>query len=437
MARQSSHYRSQEVATGERQVPLTTRTGKQIIEAAREISPWVQNVREDLHRHPELRFEEHRTAARCAAELERIGIAVQRGVGRTGVVGTLNGGGGEGPVVAFRAEMDALAMQDMCGTPYQSENAGLAHLCGHDGHVASLLGAATVLADIRDRLPGTVKFFFEPSEEATPPDELCGAEAMINDGALEGPSVDAVFGAHFFPDWAAGTVAIKPGVAFSGNDVVRLTVRGREAHSAVPQDGIDAIYVTSQIVTATQGLVAQMDINEAISMHWTTVRGGRMSNLVASEVVLEGSFRFSDLALRNSMPAQIERLVKGICGAFGATYELDFGVRPMPAVVNSNLETSTMRQALIEGLGEAAVVDMKQPRLAADTMFHWFRRAPGVFYMVGTADDNPATQYPSHHQKFDISPEAFPTAVTAIALAAHRFLNERAQELPPANLPKP
>ncbi|MDA1349308.1 MAG: M20 family metallopeptidase [Chloroflexi bacterium] len=407
------------------------RTGKQIVDAAREISPWVQDVREDLHRHPELRFEEHRTAERCAAELERIGVNVRRGVGRTGIVGTLDGGGGDGPVVAFRAEMDALAMQDMCGTPYQSENEGIAHLCGHDGHVASLLGAATVLAGVRDRLPGTVKFFFEPSEEATPPDEICGAEAMINDGALEDPNVDAVFGAHFFPDWRAGTVALKPGVVFSGNDVVRLTVRGRESHSAVPQDGIDSIYVTSQIVTATQGLMAHMDINEAISLHWTTVHGGRMSNLIASEVVLEGSFRFSDIGLRERMPAQVERLVKGICDAFGATYELDFGVRPMPAVVSSSLETSTMRQALIEGLGEAAVLDMKQPRLAADTMFHWLRRTPGVFYMVGTADDNPATQYPSHHQKFDISPETYPTAVAAIALTAHRFLEERGQERRP------
>ena len=405
----------------------TARIEEQIVEAAHQVSPWVQEFREDLHRHPELRFEEHRTSERCAVELERLGITVRRGVGRTGVVGTLDGGGGGTSVVAFRAEMDALAMQDMCGAPYQSVNNGLAHLCGHDGHVASLLGAATVLAGIRDRLPGTVKFLFEPSEEATPPNEICGAEAMINDGALENPTVDAVFGAHFFPDWRAGTIALKPGVVFSGNDVVRLTVRGRESHSAMPHDAIDAIYVTSQIVTATQGLMAHMNIDEAISMHWTTIRGGRISNLIASEVVLEGSFRFSDLSLRELMPARVEQLVKGICDAFGATYELDFGVRPMPAVVSSSEEASTMRQALVEGLGEAAVVDMKQPRLAADTMFHWLRRTGGVFYMVGTADDNPTTQFPSHHQKFDISPATYPAAVAAIGLTAHRFLEKREQ----------
>jgi amidohydrolase len=400
--------------------------GKQITKAARDVSPWVQDLREDFHRHPELRFEEHRTAERCASELEKIGIAVQRGVGRTGVVGMLEGASGPGPVIAFRAEMDALAMQDMCGAAYQSENEGVAHLCGHDGHVASLLGAAAVLTGIRDHLKGTVKFFFEPSEEATPPDEICGAEAMIEDSALENPRVDAVFGAHFFPDWKAGTVALKPGVVFSGNDVVRLIVRGRESHSAVPHNGIDAIYVASQIVTATQGLMAHMDINEAISLHWSTVHGGRISNLIASEVTLEGSFRFSDTNLREQMPTRIEQLVNGICEAYGTTYELNFGVRPMPAVVNSPQEVSIMRRAVIEGLGETAIVDMKQPRLAADTMFHWLQRTGGVFYMVGTADNDPATQYPSHHQQFDISPETYPTAVATIALTARRFLDDPA-----------
>lgn len=400
-----------------------TQEAMQIVEVAREVSPWVQSFREDLHRNPEMRFEEHRTSERCASELEQMGISVKRGVGRTGVVGMLEGG--DGPVVAFRAEMDALSMQDMCETPYRSVNEGVAHLCGHDGHVASLLGAARVLAGMRDKLRGTVKFFFEPSEEATPPDEICGAEAMIRDGALENPAVDAVFGAHFYPDWRAGTVALKPGVVFSGNDVVNLIVRGRESHSAVPHEGVDAVYIASQIVTATQGLMAHMDINEAVSLHWSTVRGGRMPNLIASEVLLEGSFRFSNLELREQMPVRVEQLVKGICDAFGATYELNFGVRPMPAVISTAPEVNAMRRALIDGLGESAVVDMKQPRLAADTMFHWLGKTGGVFYMVGTADDNPATQYPSHHQKFDISPDAYPTAVAAIALTANRFLEER------------
>ena len=400
-----------------------THTQERILKSSENIAPWVQMLREDFHQHPELRFEEHRTSEICALELEKMGISVQRGVGQTGVVGTLECAGGDGPVLAFRAEMDALAIQDLCGTSYQSKNNGVAHLCGHDGHVATLLGAAKILGEIQKTLTGTIKFIFEPSEEAVPPDEICGAEAMISDGALENPDVDAIFGAHFYPDWKAGTVALKPGTVFSGNDVVRLTVHGQESHAAVPHTGLDAIYVASQIVTATQGLAAHLDINEAVSVHWTTINGGRLHNLIASEVVLEGSFRFSNESLRESMPKKIDQLVRGICDAFGATYDLDFNVRPMPAVISSSKEVRTMRQALIDGLGEDAVIDMKQPRLAADTMFHWLHRTNGVFYMVGTSDSNPATQYPSHHQKFDISPDTYSTAVAAIALTADRFMN--------------
>tara|TARA_B100000676_G_C18081695_1_gene851733 strand:- start:2355 stop:3590 length:1236 start_codon:yes stop_codon:yes gene_type:complete len=397
---------------------------QKILNEARALSPWVQEMREDFHRHPELRFEEHRTSEVCATELENVGISVERAVGLTGVVGMLEGDGGDGPVIAFRAEMDALKLPDMCGAQYQSETDGIAHLCGHDGHVASLLGAARILAGLRESLPATIKFLFEPSEEATPPEEKCGAEAMIDDGALENPDVDVTFGSHFYPDWQAGTVALKPGVVFTGNDVVRLVVHGRESHAAVPHTGIDAIYVASQIVTATQGMVSHMDIDEAISVHWTTIHGGRLHNLIASEVTLEGSFRFSDESLRTSMPAQIEQLVKGICDSFGATYELDFNIRPMPAVVSSTQDVKIMRRALIRGLGETSVVDMKQPRLAADTMYHWLRRTGGVFYMVGTADDNPATQYPSHHPKFDISARTFETAVAAICLTAVQYADE-------------
>lgn len=383
----------------------------------------MQSIREDIHRYPELRFEEFKTSERCASELNDLGIDVRKNVGKTGVVGTMEGNR-KGRVIAFRAEMDALPMQDMCGASYQSESPNVAHLCGHDGHVASLLGAASILEKIKNHLNGTVKFLFEPSEEATPVNEYCGAEAMIIDGALKNPDVDAVFGGHFFPDWKAGTIALKSGVVFSGNDVVHLKISGREAHSAVPHDGVDAIYVAGQIITATQGLVSQLDVDEAISLHWNTIHGGRVSNLIAGQVVLEGSFRFSNPNLRAKIPNKIENLIKGICDSFGATYELDYFVRPMPAVINSKNESFMMRQTLIDVLGKDAVVDMKQPRLAADTMFHWLQKKNGVFYMVGTADDTPKTQYPSHHQKFDISPKTYPVAVAAIVLTAYQFLNE-------------
>jgi amidohydrolase len=267
-----------------------------------------------------------------------------------------------------------------------------------------------------------VKLFFEPSEEMNPPGEMSGAEAMIADGALEDPAPSAVFGSHFYPDWPAGSVALRPWAAFTGNDSVRLVITGRETHTAVPHAGIDAIYVAGQVIVALQGLASQLDIGEAVSLHFGQVSGGRMSNLIAERVELRGSFRVSDETLREELPGRFERMVRGVCDAFGATYELDYRLRSLPPVISSEREAAIMRAALHEVLGPERTVEMRHPRLAADTMHHWLNRLPGVFYMVGTAGQDPATHYPSHHQKFDIAPDTWPAAVAAIAMTAVRYL---------------
>ena len=328
------------------------------------------------------------------------------------------------PTVAFRAEMDALPMDDLCGRPYASKNPGVAHLCGHDGHVAALLGAAHVLAGLRDRIAGNVKFFFEPAEEMTPPGELSGAEAMLRDGAFEDPVPLAVFGGHFYPDWPAGSIALRVGSAFTGNHGVKLTILGKESHSAVPHSGVDALLVAGHVIVGLQSLASQFDIGEAVSMHFSTVSGGRAPNLIAERVELAGSFRISDEKLRDEMPARFERMVKGVCDAFGARYELDYRLRSLPPVVSTKREVDIMRSALHEALGPDRTIEMRHPRLAGDTMQNWLKRAPGVFFMVGTANDDPGTQWPSHHQKFDIAPETWPAAVAGIAMTAVRYLEQ-------------
>lgn len=403
---------------------------------AKEVAPRVKAIREDLHAHPEMRFQEKRTAEVCAKELEALGMEVRRKVGGTGVVGVLRGTGKRGsavasgrnahaaPTVALRAEMDALPMDDLCGTPYASKNKGVAHLCGHDGHVAALLGAAHVLAGLRDRIPGNVKFLFEPAEEMTPPGELSGVEAMLRDGAFDEPVPSAVFGGHFYPDWPAGSIALRVGSAFSGNDVVSLTVIGRESHTAVPHNGVDALLVAAHIITGLQTLASHFDIGEAVSMHFSTVSGGRMSNLIAERVELAGTFRISDEKLRDEMPVRFERMVRGVCDAFGARYELDYKLRNLPAVISTKREVDVMRSALHEAIGPDNTIEMRHPRLAADTMQNWLKRAPGVFFMVGTANSDPATQWPSHHQKFDIAPETWPAVVAGIAMTAVRYLEQ-------------
>lgn len=403
----------------------TSPLGTTVQRLAREIAPEVRELREDLHAHPELRFQEQRTAALCAAKLESLGVEVRTGVGATGVVGLLRGGRTTptAKTAAFRAEMDALPMDDRCGKPYASTNPGVAHLCGHDGHVAALLGTATVLARLRDRLPGNVKLLFEPAEEATPPGEISGAEAMIRDGALDDPTPDAVFGGHFYPDWPAGSIALREGASFTGNDSVKLRITGRESHSAVPSSGVDAIVVAAHVITAIQSLAArEIDIEEAASLTLGTIQGGRAPNLLAEQVDLTGTFRVSDESIRDRLPALTERAIKGVCDTFGATYDLDYGLRSLPPVICTAKEVALMRDAVGEVLGEDRVISMRHPRLAADTMHHWLNRAPGVFFMVGTASEDPATQYPSHHQRFDIAPETWPAVVAAEAYTALKYL---------------
>ena len=390
---------------------------------AEAVASRVSEIREDLHRHPELRFQEVRTSEICARELESLGVEVRRGVGKTGVVGVLRGTApGAGKTVAFRAEMDALAIADGCGRSYESETLGVGHLCGHDGHVAALLGAAMVLSKHRDRVPGNVKFFFEPAEENAPPGEWSGAEAMIADGALEDPSPDAVFGAHFFPEWPAGSIALRAGAAFTGNDLWHLAIIGRQAHVAAPHGGLDAILVAGHVITALPGLAGQFDIGEALTMHVSTIEGGSQPNLIAERVEMRGMFRISDEGMRDQMAEGYERLVKGVCDSFGATYELDYRSRHMRAVISTPREVEIMAGALREVLGSEQTIQMRHPRLAADTMDHWLNQRPGVFFMVGSASDDPATQYPSHHPRFDIAPETWPAAVAGVAMTAIRYL---------------
>ena len=405
--------------TGERPLVDEVRT-----EAAA-VAGRVREIREDIHAHPELRFREFRTSELCAAELEALGLEVRRGVGGTGVVGVLRGGNGspQARTIAFRAEMDALAMDDLCGQPYASTRPGVAHLCGHDGHVAALLGTAMVLSKLGGRLRGNTKFFFEPAEESGPVGERSGAEEMIADGALDDPRPDAIFGGHFYPDWPAGSIALRAGASFSGNDSMRLAVIGRESHSAVPSAGIDAVVVAANVITALQSMAArEIDVGEAASFTIGTIHGGRAANLLAERVEMTATLRISDETLRDRLPEMIERVVKGVCDALGATYELEYRLRNLPPVVSTEREVEIMSSAVAEVLGRDRVIPMRHPRLAADTMQNWLAHAPGVFFMVGTANEDPATQYPSHHQRFDIAPQTWEAVVAAEAMTAVRYL---------------
>ncbi len=292
-----------------------------------EINPQVVAWRRDFHKNPELGNRETRTAKIIADELRKLGFEVTTGVATTGVVGVLRGGR-PGPVVALRSDMDGLPVTEQVDVPFKStakamwngQEVGVMHACGHDNHMAILLGTATALARMKDRLPGTVKVIFQPAEEGPPPGETGGAEQMVKENVLENPKVDAVFGLHVFP-FRAGEIVYRPGPLMASTDSFTIKVKGRQTHGAIPWGGIDPIVVGSQIVMGLQTIISrQVNITEAPAV--VTIgrfTGGNRANIIPDEIELEGTIRAFDENVRKDIQRRVEATAKHIAESAGAT----------------------------------------------------------------------------------------------------------------------
>ena len=297
-----------------------------------EINPQVVAWRRDFHKNPELGNRETRTAKVIADELRKLGYEVTTGVATTGVVGVLRGGR-PGPVVALRSDMDGLPVTEQVDVPFKStakamwngQEVGVMHACGHDNHMAILLGTATALARMKDRLPGTVKVIFQPAEEGPPPGETGGAEQMVKENVLENPKVDAVFGLHVFP-FRAGEIVYRPGPLMASTDSFTIKVKGRQTHGAIPWGGIDPIVVGSQIVLGLQTIISrQVNITEAPAV--VTIgrfTGGNRANIIPDEIELEGTIRAFDENVRKDIQRRVEATARHIAESAGATATLAF-----------------------------------------------------------------------------------------------------------------
>lgn len=381
-------------------------------------------MRRDLHAHPELAFKEHRTALQIEAALEGLGVPSSRLAG-TGVIGLIRGGR-PGPVIGLRADMDALPLSDTKSVPYRSVVPGVGHLCGHDAHVAMLVGVAGMLAGRRDDLAGTVKLVFEPAEEVMGVDADSGAELLIEAGVLEDPDVTAMLGCHVYPDYVSGTVATRAGTIMSGMDTFRLLIKGKESHTAQSHEGRDAIVGAAAVVTALQSLISREHPTSGVgSLNIGRIEGGKAINLLAEQVVLEGSVRTSDEAWRDGLAERFNRIVAGVLAAYGCDYELDYDARHIPATIN---DTGTSEAVM---LAAATVVDltmierMAEPRLAAETFWHYANRVPSCFWLLGVAKRG-ADVAPSHHSMFDIDESALATGAAVTAAATWTLLHELA-----------
>jgi amidohydrolase len=367
-------------------------------------------IRRDLHQHPELGFEERRTAAFVAGRLRALGFEVTEEIGVTGVVGVMRGAR-PGKTIMLRADMDALPIEEENAVAYASQTRGTMHACGHDGHVAMLLGAAALIARRRDELAGTVVLCFQPAEEGRG-----GAKAMVDAGVLERFGVERAYGLHLASAFPTGIVGLREGPFYASSDSIEITIEGMGGHGAAPHLSVDPIYVAGAFIVAVQQVVSrQIDPLAPAVVTIGAVHAGTIHNVIPSRATLLGTVRAFDADVRAKMAERIERVLRGVCESSGATYAFEY-LRRYPVTSNDAEQTRYVRALAEREIGERRV--MEAPRLMGAEDFSFFaERVPACFYSVG-CNGGPASAFPHHHAKFDIDERALETGVRMMAALA-------------------
>jgi amidohydrolase len=406
-----------------------------INEKVEAIMPDVISWRRDIHEHPELSNRETRTAAKIAEHLRSLDIDVETGVAHTGVVGVLEGGT-PGPVVGLRADMDALPVKERVDVPfastatstYNGETVPVMHACGHDTHVAMLMGVAEVLASLRDELPGTVKFIFQPAEEGAPEGEEGGADLMIAEGALQNPDVDVMFGLHIHSKTEVGTINYRPGSIMAASDVFRITVKGKQTHGSTPWEGVDPVVTASQIVNGLQTVVSRRSelTNEAAVVSVGKIEGGVRSNIIPEEVKMVGTIRTLDTEMQKRVHAEIRRTATNIAKSQGATadVEIDTGY---PVTKNDPALTERMAPTLQRVADTTQVIN---PITGAEDFSYFQRKVPGLYFFVGgmPRGTNPSEAAPHHTPDFYIDESGMPYGVRALSHLTADYLASQSGE---------
>ena len=407
------------------------RYAREVDERVAQVLPKVVAWRRDLHEHPELSNREVRTGKLIADELTRLGLQVRTGVAHTGVVAVLRGGR-PGPVVALRADMDALPVTEMVDLPFKSvvkaeyngQQVGVMHACGHDNHVAILLGVANVLAGMKAEIPGTVKFIFQPAEEGAPVGEEGGAGLMVKEGALADPVPGAIFGLHVWPA-ALGSITFKPGPFMAGADGLQIVIRGKQTHGAVPWGGVDPIVVASQVVLGLQTIVSrQIDITKVPAIITIgSISGGNRGNIIPDSVVMVGTVRSFDEAMRADIKERIQRAAGAIAQSAGAQAAVTFPGATYPVTINDPALTERMLPTLrrVAGEGNLTLSGLQTP---SEDFSYFQQKVPGLFFYLGIVprDKDPATAPRNHSPYFFADEAALPVGVRALSNLALDWL---------------
>jgi amidohydrolase len=395
-----------------------------------QVTPKVVAWRRDIHQHPELGNREFHTSKLVAAHLRSLGLEVREGVAHTGVVGVLRGGK-PGPVVALRADMDALPVTEPPGLPFASSerttynglDVGVMHACGHDNHTAILMGVAEVLSGVKTQLPGTVIFIFQPAEEGAPAGEEGGAKMMLAEGAFDNPRPNAVFGLHVWPG-PVGRIAYSPHAFMASADGYTIVVHGRGTHGAIPWAGVDPIATSAQIVTGLQTIVSrQVNLTTGAAIVTVgTIHGGVRANVISDSVVMTGTLRAFDSTTRRILSERVKRTAEDIAQSAGATADVEI-VPGYPVTINDPALVARMLPTLKSVTGDTNVVEIPPVTVSED--FSYFeQRVPGFFFFLGVTspDIDWHTAPVNHSPKFTADERALPTGVRALSHLAVDYL---------------
>lgn len=386
-------------------------------------------IRRFLHMNPELSNREYETAKIVASKLVSLGLEVQTGVAKTGVVALLRGSQ-QGFTVSIRGDMDALPIQELTDLPFKSLNPGVMHACGHDIHTSITLGTAIVLTALKERIKGNIKFIFQPAEEGPPPDEEGGASLMIKDGVLEEPPVGAIFGLHVWPE-NLGKVFFSPGHIMASADWFQIIIKGKSAHGAQPHEGVDSIALASNIVVSLQSVISRTtDTTDPAVLTIGKISGGTKSNIIAERVVLEGTVRTLSERNRQKIPHLIENIVKGITHSFGAHYTFTY-IKGPPPLYNHPELAKIMLPTLLDVLGEENVKELN-PQMVAEDFSFYCQKIPGFYFFLGVKNPEQETMAPLHSPYF--SPDER-SITLGIKIMCHLILDCLEFQSPPENHP--
>ncbi len=385
-----------------------------IKDIATKISPRLLEIRRHIHSHPELSGQEYQTAAFVAGVLSSTGLHVEEGVGKTGVIGELEGNGNSKRTLAIRTDMDALPIKERTGLDFASRNEGIMHACGHDVHTTVGLGTAMILAEMTQHLSGNVRFLFQPAEEIAQ-----GANWMVQDGAMN--DVSAILGVHVFPSIAGGSIGLRYGALTAAADELEIIILGESGHGARPHEAIDAIWIASQVITTLQQAISRtQNPLRPVVLSIGQINGGIAPNVIADQVTLMGTVRSLHPETRQQLPKWIEEIVGNVCQAYGAKYQVDYR-QGVPSVQNDYGITQILQSAGEEAWGSDRIQVLPEPSLGAEDFSVYLQHAPGSMFRLGVGFKDREINHPLHHPQFEVDESAIITGVVTLAYTAYKY----------------